>query len=83
MINLDDIKVAAASVTGIGNWMLQIDVILKVAISVATLLYIVLTLRYEVTKTDYERPTHPETWLPHLRLYPLPGGNLRRTDGCQ
>ena len=50
MINLDDIKVAAASVTGIGNWMLQIDVILKVAISVATLFYIVLKIREQLNK---------------------------------
>ena len=45
MINLDDMKVGVASVTGIGNWMLQIDVILKVAISVATLIYIILKIK--------------------------------------
>jgi len=50
MINLDDIKVAAASVTGIGNWMFQIDVILKVAISVATLFYIILKIREQLNK---------------------------------
>ena len=50
MFNLDDIKVGAASVTGIGNWMLQIDVILKVAISVATLIYIVLKIREQISK---------------------------------
>ena len=48
MINLDDVKVSAASVTGIGNWMLEIDVILKVAISVATLVYIVLKIREQI-----------------------------------
>jgi len=48
MINLDDIKVAAASVTGIGNWALQIDVILKVAISFATLIYIVLKIKKQL-----------------------------------
>ena len=50
MINLDDMKVGVASVTGIGNWMLQIDVILKVAISVATLIYIVLKIREQISK---------------------------------
>ena len=50
MINLDDLKVGTASITGIGNWMLQIDVILKVAISVATLVYIVLKIREQLTK---------------------------------
>ena len=48
MINLDDIKVGSASITGIGNWMLEIDVILKVAISVATLIYIVLKIREQI-----------------------------------
>ena len=50
MIDLDDIKVGSASVTGIGNWMLEIDVILKVAISVATLIYIVLKIREQLKK---------------------------------
>ena len=48
MIDLDDVKVSAASVTGIGNWMLQIDVLLKVAISVATLVYIVLKIKQQL-----------------------------------
>jgi len=48
MINLDDIKVAGASATGIGNWMLQIDVLLKVAISVATLIYIILKIKEQL-----------------------------------
>ena len=38
----DNIKVAVASGTGIGNWILQIDVLLKISISVATLFYIIL-----------------------------------------
>ena len=50
MINLDDMKVGVASVTGIGNWMLQIDVILKVSISVATLNYIVLKIKEQLNK---------------------------------
>jgi len=50
MINLDDMKVGTASVTGIGNWMLEIDVILKVAISVATLIYIVLKIREQLKR---------------------------------
>ena len=39
-MNLDDLKVAIASVTGLGNWMVEIDLVLKVAISVASLIYI-------------------------------------------
>ena len=42
---VDNIKVALASVTGMGNWLLEIDVILKIGISGATLFYIVLKCR--------------------------------------
>jgi len=44
-MNLDDIKVLVASVSGIGNWLLEIDILLKVSISLATLVYIVLKIR--------------------------------------
>jgi len=44
-MTLDDLKVTIASITGIGNWLLQIDVILKIGISAATLFYIVLKIR--------------------------------------
>ncbi len=44
-MNLDDLKVLAASVSGIGNWLLEIDILLKVSISLATLVYIVLKIR--------------------------------------
>ena len=44
-MNLDDIKVCVASVTGLGNWMLDIDMLLKVGISMATLFYIILKIR--------------------------------------
>ena len=36
----DDIKVADASVTGIGNWLVQMDILLKFFISLVSLLYI-------------------------------------------
>ena len=44
-MHLDDIKVCFASVTGLGNWMLDIDMLLKVGISLATLVYIILKIR--------------------------------------
>ena len=44
-MNLDDIKVCVASVTGLGNWMLDIDMLLKVGISMATLIYIILKIK--------------------------------------
>jgi hypothetical protein len=44
-MNLDDLKVLAASVSGLGNWLLEIDIILKAAISLVTLLYIALKVQ--------------------------------------
>ena len=44
-MNLDDLKVAIASITGLGKWMVEIDLVLKVAISVASLIYIGLKIR--------------------------------------
>ena len=49
-MNLDDLKVTIASVTGIGYWLLQIDVILKIGISAATLFYIVLKIKEQLKK---------------------------------
>ena len=49
-MNLDDLKVGFASVTGLGNWMLEIDIILKAGISLATLIYIVLKIRAQMRK---------------------------------
>jgi hypothetical protein len=49
-MNFDDFKVTIASVTGIGNWLLQIDVILKIGISAATLFYIVLKIKEQLKK---------------------------------
>lgn len=49
-MNLNDLKVALASVTGLGNWMLEIDILLKVGVSLATLIYIVLKIREQLRK---------------------------------
>ena len=49
-MNFDDIKVAIASATGLGNLLFDIDMILKVGISIATLIYIVLKIRAVLAK---------------------------------
>ena len=49
-MNLDDIKVGFASVTGLGNWILEIDIMPKVGISLATLVYIVLKIKEQLRK---------------------------------
>ena len=37
---LDDIKVLFASVTGLGNWLVEMDLLLKVGISLVSFLYV-------------------------------------------
>ena len=44
MIALDDIKVCLASVTSVGTWWLNMDIILKCAVSLATLVYIIIKI---------------------------------------
>ena len=51
MINLDDIKVAGAAGGGIGHhWVLNLDLILSIAISAASLIYIILKIREQLNK---------------------------------
>tara|TARA_R110000824_G_scaffold238165_1_gene426961 strand:- start:193 stop:348 length:156 start_codon:yes stop_codon:yes gene_type:complete len=49
-MNFDDLKVIFASATGLGNWLVDIDMILKVGISLASLLYIVLKIQQLLEK---------------------------------
>ena len=49
-MNFDDIKVCFASVTGLGNWLVEIDFILKIGISAASLVYIILKIRQLLKK---------------------------------
>jgi hypothetical protein len=42
MFDLTDVKVALASISGLGNWVLEIDTVLHVLISAASLFYILL-----------------------------------------
>lgn len=49
-MNLDDLKVAFASVTGLGNWLVDIDLLLKVGISGASLVYIILKIKELLNK---------------------------------
>ncbi len=44
-MNFDDLKTGIASLVGIGNWMVEIDLVLKVGISLASLIYIILKIR--------------------------------------
>jgi hypothetical protein len=51
-MNLDDLKVTIASVTGLGNWLVTMDMFLKVGISLVSLLYIVLKVRQLLENRD-------------------------------
>jgi len=44
-MSFDDVRVALASVTGLGTWLMDIDMVLKVGISIASLIYISLKIR--------------------------------------
>lgn len=44
-MDLEDVKVVFAATTGLGNWLVDIDLLLKVGISAASLVYIVLKIR--------------------------------------
>ena len=44
IIDFNDVKVGFASASGLGNWILEIDTVLHVLISVASLVYIVLKI---------------------------------------
>jgi len=43
-MNVDDVKVLIASVAGLGNWLVDIDLILKIVLSAASLVYVVLQI---------------------------------------
>jgi hypothetical protein len=49
MLDFNDVKVAFASASGLGNWVLEIDTVLHVLISVASLVYIVLKIKQLIT----------------------------------
>lgn len=49
-LDVEDLKVLAATATGLGNWLVDIDLILKVGVSLASLIYIVLKIRQLIKK---------------------------------
>ena len=52
IIDFDDVKVGFASASGLGNWILEIDTVLHVLISVASLVYIILKIRELLKKKN-------------------------------
>ena len=50
VITMDDLKVGFASVTGLGNWLVDIQLVLQITISLASLCYIVLKIREQLAR---------------------------------
>ena len=49
-MNIDDLKVAMATAAGLLNWATNIDIVLQLLISFASLIYIVLKMRELIEK---------------------------------
>ena len=45
-MNLDDHKVTFASATGLGNWLIDMDLVIKLMLSLASLLYVILKIKH-------------------------------------
>jgi len=44
-MNLDDFKVIFASSTGLGTWLIDMDMLIKLMLSLASLLYVTLKIK--------------------------------------
>ena len=54
-VTLDDMKVAFASVAGLGNWLVEMELVLQITISLASLFYIVLKIREQLARNRRRR----------------------------
>ena len=45
MLDLHDVKTMCAATVGFGNWLLEIDKVLKVALTLASVVYVVITCK--------------------------------------
>lgn len=50
LVTFDDMKVALASVAGLGNWLVEMELVLQITISLASLFYIVLKIREQLAR---------------------------------
>jgi hypothetical protein len=55
MIDLNDVKTALASGVGLGNWMMELDTILHVLISLASLVYIILKIKQLINNNNNKK----------------------------
>ena len=50
LVTFDDVKVALASGAGLGNWLVEMELMLQITISLASLFYIVLKIREQLAR---------------------------------
>ena len=50
-MNFDDLKVIFASATGLGNWLIDMDLLVKLMLSIASLLYVMLKIKQLLEKS--------------------------------
>jgi hypothetical protein len=55
LVTFDDTKVAFASVAGLGNWLVEMELMLQITISLASLFYIVLKIREQLARNRRRR----------------------------
>lgn len=55
LVTLDDMKVALASGAGLGNWLVEMELMLQITISLASLFYIVLKIREQLARNRRRR----------------------------
>ena len=49
-MNFDDLKVLAVSVAGLGNWIINIDLGLKIVLTVLSIVYVLLKIKQLLKK---------------------------------
>lgn len=50
MVTIDDAKVMVASAAGLGNWIVDLELVLQITISLASLFYIVLKIKEQLER---------------------------------
>lgn len=55
MLTVDDVRVGIAATAGLTNWMLNIDIVLQLAISVVSLFYISLKVYEQIKKNKKDK----------------------------
>jgi hypothetical protein len=55
LVTFDDAKVALASGAGLGNWLVEMELMLQITISLASLFYIVLKIKEQLARNRRRR----------------------------